>query len=73
MSIPVIAAGAAVIIVLVVVGSALLTDLFKERAKLIREQRVREDRELQNDRARENYERDIKFAANIFDPLGLVS
>lgn len=66
-----VAAGVAVVIVVLVIGADLLRDLTSERAQLAREQRAREDRERARDRARAEYERDIGYIARIFDPVGL--
>jgi hypothetical protein len=69
--IPIVAAGAAVLLVALIIGAQLLGDVLKTRTNMVRAQKAREDYASQQNRARDAYERDIDLAASVLDPLGL--
>jgi hypothetical protein len=71
MMLPLVAAGAAVLIVALIIGSQLLGDTLKTRASMIREQKAREDYASAQNRARDAYERDIDLVASVLDPIGI--
>jgi hypothetical protein len=70
-TLPVIAAGACVVIVALIIGAQLLGDALKNRTQLTREQKSREDAASAANRARDSYERDMDLVMTGFDPIGL--
>jgi hypothetical protein len=71
MSPVIVAAIAAVVILALVMGKDMLEKLFSDRARLIREDSIRQDAADAQNRARAEHERDLSYVAAVFDPLKL--
>lgn len=67
----IIGAIAVVLIVGMVVFTTSLQGLSDDRSQLTREQRLREDLQLEHERSAANTARDLDVVATILDPLGL--
>ncbi len=71
MSPVVVAALVAVTLVGLIVGAHVFGDIFKSRAQLIREQRVREDAAMAANRSSAEFDRNIQIAFKFLDPIGI--